>query len=75
MTSMRHWLLSQFFLCSFLLTFKAIQRKEGIVLMADKKNQNLQNARKAKDDCFYTQIGDIENELKHYKSHFENKIV
>ena len=43
--------------------------------MTEKKNQNLQNARKAKDDCFYTQIGDIENELKHYKTHFENKII
>lgn len=32
MTSMRQWLLSQIFLCSFLLTFKAIQRKEGIAL-------------------------------------------
>lgn len=37
MTSMRHWLSSQIFLCSFLLTFKTIRRKEGIVLMTDKK--------------------------------------
>lgn len=41
MTSMRHWLLSQIFLCSFLLTFKAIQRKEGIVLMANEKKTDL----------------------------------
>lgn len=45
MTSMRHWLSSQNFLYSFLLTFKAIQRKEGIVLMANKKKkpQNTDN--------------------------------
>lgn len=32
MTSMRQWLSQPVFLCSFLLTFKAIQRKEGIAL-------------------------------------------
>ncbi len=46
MTSMRHWLLSQIFLCSFLLTFKAIRRKEGIVLMADKEIITLNNQSK-----------------------------
>lgn len=76
MTSMRHWLSSQIFLCSFLLTFKAIQRKEGIVLMAEKaKNENLSKARKAKNDEFYTQLSDIEKELRHYKKHFEGKTV
>ena len=33
------------------------------------------NARKNKQDEFYTQLMDIENELKHYKEHFKNKIV
>lgn len=30
------------------------------------KNQNLHNAKNAKNDEFYTQLADIENELKHY---------
>ncbi|MBE7089475.1 MAG: modification methylase [Clostridiales bacterium] len=33
------------------------------------------NARKNKADEFYTQLIDIENELKHYKEDFKNKIV
>lgn len=39
------------------------------------KNKNLQNAKKIKDDEFYTRYEDIENEVLHYKSHFENKTV
>lgn len=38
-------------------------------------NTNLKNANKAKNDEFYTQLVDIENELKHYKRHFKDKIV
>ena len=38
-------------------------------------NVNLSNAKKAKNDEFYTQLSDIENELKHYKSHFIGKVV
>ncbi|MDZ4204394.1 MAG: adenine-specific methyltransferase EcoRI family protein [Bacteroidales bacterium] len=38
-------------------------------------NKNLQNAKKAKNDEFYTILSDIERELKHYKSHFKNKVV
>ena len=29
----------------------------------------------AKKDEFYTQLVDIENELKHYRHHFKNKVV
>ncbi len=36
---------------------------------------NLQQAQKAKKDEFYTQLIDIENELKHYRKHFKDKIV
>lgn len=36
---------------------------------------SLSNAKKAKNDEFYTQLSDIENELKHYKSHFTGKVV
>ena len=39
------------------------------------KNSNLHRASKAKEDEFYTQLTDIENELKHYKQHFQNKTV
>ena len=39
------------------------------------KNANLRKADKAKNDEFYTQLVDIENELKHYKEHFSDKIV
>ncbi|CCI19751.1 Modification methylase EcoRI [Microcystis aeruginosa PCC 9807] len=38
-------------------------------------NKSLQNAKKLKSDEFYTQLSDIESELQHYKSHFENKVV
>ncbi|MBQ7550929.1 MAG: adenine-specific methyltransferase EcoRI family protein [Bacteroidales bacterium] len=38
-------------------------------------NQNLNAAKNAKKDEFYTQLVDIENELKHYKIHFKGKTV
>ena len=38
-------------------------------------NKKLKNARQNKKDEFYTQIEDIERELKHYKKHFKNKVV
>ena len=38
-------------------------------------NKLLQKAKKSKSDEFYTQLCDIENELKHYKTHFQNKVV
>ena len=38
-------------------------------------NKSLRAADKAKQDEFYTQLGDIENELKHYKEHFKGKTV
>jgi len=38
-------------------------------------NTNLKKAKKEKNDEFYTKLEDIENELKHYKAHFKNKIV
>lgn len=39
------------------------------------KNGNLHAAKKAKQDEFYTQLHDIENELKHYKDHFKGKVI
>ena len=43
------------------------------------KNSNLHNAKVAKNDDFFTQLSDIENELRHYWSHgvnhFEGKSI
>lgn len=38
-------------------------------------NINLHAANRAKKDEFYTQLVDIENELKHYRQHFKGKTV
>jgi len=38
-------------------------------------NKNLRKASKTKSDEFYTQLPDIEREMKHYKSHFKNKVI
>jgi hypothetical protein len=38
-------------------------------------NSNLHKAREAKKDEFYTQLSDIEKELRHYKEHFKGKVV
>jgi len=38
-------------------------------------NRNLNTARIVKNDDFYTQLSDIEKELKHYKEHFKGKTV
>jgi len=43
--------------------------------MAQSLNTNLHKAHKAKKDEFYTQLSDIENELKHYKDQFRGKTV
>ena len=39
------------------------------------KQRSLGAAKAAKDDEFYTQLTDIEKELKHYKKHFQGKVV
>lgn len=38
-------------------------------------NKNLNNAKIAKKDEFYTQLTDIERELQHYWQHFKDKVV
>ncbi len=38
-------------------------------------NKALNKANKAQEDEFYTQLSDIENELKHYTEHFKGKTV
>ncbi len=43
--------------------------------MSSNANKNLHQAKNAKKDEFYTQLPDIENELKHYRHHFKDKVV
>lgn len=38
-------------------------------------NKGLNTAKAGKKDEFYTQLTDIENELRHYKAHFKGKVV
>lgn len=38
-------------------------------------NKDLNKAKRAKKDEFYTQLSDISNELKHYRKHFKDKVV
>lgn len=38
-------------------------------------NKNLHAAKSSKKDEFYTQLSDIEKELRHYKDHFKGKTV
>lgn len=44
-------------------------------MVAKSLNKNLHMARTAKTDEFYTQLVDIEKELKHYKDKFRGKVV
>lgn len=39
------------------------------------KNSNMHAAKKAKNDEFYTQLSDIENEVMRYKDQFKGKVV
>ena len=39
------------------------------------KNRSLKRARKEKNDEFYTQLKDVEKEMKHYWNHFRGKTV
>lgn len=38
-------------------------------------NTNLHNAKKAKNDEFYTRLTDIEKECKHYREQFKGKVI
>ena len=38
-------------------------------------NRDLSSAKKNKKDEFYTQLADIEIEMKHYRKHFKDKVV
>jgi hypothetical protein len=43
--------------------------------MASTKNKDLHAAKNAKKDEFYTQLTDIEKEIRHYREHFRDKVV
>ena len=49
-----------------------LRRKRGAQMAG---NSDLRKAKAAMKDEFYTQLSDIENELRHYKNHFRDKIV
>ncbi len=44
-------------------------------MISKSSNSNLHRAAKVKNDEFYTQLADIERELKYYKSQFKDKVV
>ncbi len=44
-------------------------------MMMNKITSPLHKAKKQKNDEFYTQLSDIENELRHYKNHFQGKVI
>lgn len=61
--------------CTLLYIYSAVidsMHKLSIIMAG---NKTLSNAKKNKKDEFYTQLIDIENELKHYKEHFRDKTV
>ena len=43
--------------------------------MRNSTNRDLHKAKDAKNDEFYTQLSDIERELRHYEGHFKGKVV
>jgi hypothetical protein len=45
------------------------------ISMAKSLNKNLKKAKNSKNDEFYTELTDIEKELRHYKEHFKGKTV
>jgi nitrate reductase beta subunit len=45
------------------------------ISMAKSLNKNLKKAKNSKNDEFYTELTDIEKELRHYKDHFKGKTV
>ena len=54
---------------------KTIELQPAMAMSTKSKNSNFHKARAVKNDEFYTQLGDIENELGHYKRHFNGKVV
>lgn len=51
------------------------ERREPRKLPSKPLNRNLHAAKATKQDEFYTQLSDIEKELRHYTRHFKDKVV
>ena len=51
------------------------QRDRGLSMAKSTRNKQLQTARAARKDEFYTQLSDIEKELRHYRDKFAGKSV
>lgn len=51
------------------------EKLHGGDLLTGVTNTSLTAAKRAKNDEFYTQLPDIERELRHYREHFKNKVV
>ncbi len=47
----------------------------NIIMAKSSSNRNLHSAKTSKKDEFYTQLSDIEKEVRHYKDHFRGKVV
>lgn len=58
----------------FLFRIKLVQKNTNFMTQKS-LNKNLHNAKTSKKDEFYTQLSDIERELKHYRTHFKDKVV
>ena len=43
--------------------------------MGSGSNARMGRAQKTKNDEFYTQMPDIEKEMRHYKNHFRGKVI
>lgn len=50
-------------------------RGEYPPMTVNAQNKKLHTAKNSKKDEFYTQLADIERELKHYRQHFDGKVV
>jgi hypothetical protein len=68
-----HFYKNVLFKVIILLTLKVLNIQGILKNMAS--NNKLQKAKKGKNDEFYTQLSDIENEIRHYKEHFKGKTV
>ena len=54
-----------------ILSLYSLLNQHALTMARKANNTLLQKAKKSKSDEFYTQLSDIESELKHYKNHFK----
>ena len=60
--------------CAGFLRPRSIMRREALKV-SKSGNKSLENAKRQKQDEFYTQLSDIEKEVGHYWQHFNGKTV